>query len=448
MIDFAKGAILVRKNFQLFSSAFLGTIILLIMTTISWGDQFFNSQDYWTKFFPVTNQATRSNGITLDQAGNIYLLLEVYNDQLGTMESLLIKSQPDGKELWSRHIEVGAARTSAQAVTIDRDGNYYLTGFIEGQIDNQDLIGEIQAFLVKYRPDGQREWLKIFGAIASWTSGTAIVLDQANNCYLTGFTNNDLDGENLIGETDLFLTKYSSTGTQIWTRLLGVAEKNTNPTAIAIDQQANLYLTGYTNGSLGRQNISIPLDAFVAKYDSTGNMRWTRLIGATGTSEDRFAEGLGVAVDQQGNCWVAGDTNGVLRKEKRIGIIDTFIIKYNPDGNQIRSKLLGVPHANTSAQGILIDQADNLYLYGVTDGQLEGQSKTGHSDTFITKYTTDTQSWTKLFGFNEGRIYGVKLAITNNNLLYLAGTNNVNLEEKNPNPFETAFLSTYLRFDK
>ena len=416
------------------------------MTTISWGEQFFSQKNYWTQFIQVTERSTHSNGLVVDQAGNSYLLLEVSNDQVGVMESFVIKYQNDGKKIWSRRIEIGAVRTSAQAIAVDQEGNYYLTGFIEGQIDEQDLIGNIHAFLSKYRPDGQMEWLKTFGAIDGWTSSAGIVLDQANNCYLTGFTNSNLDGENLTGETDLFLTKYTSTGIRVWTRLLGVSEKNTNATALAIDQQDNLYLTGYTNGSLAEQNISIPLDALVAMYDSAGNKKWVRLIGAIGIGEDRFAEGMGIAVDRHGNCLVSGDTNGTLGTEKRIGIVDTFIIKYNLHGNQLWSKVIGVPHANTYIQGILVDHEDNLYLCGATDGKLEGQNKTGQIDTFVTKYTQDNKICTKLFGFNARTILSAKIAITHDQQLYVTGTTDHQSGQGSQTNFETAFLTTYFSF--
>src|SRR5690606_5505711 len=75
-------------------------------------------------------------------------------------------------------------------------------------------------------------------------------------------------------------------------------------------------------------------DAFVAKYDSSGNYVWSNNMG--GAAGDEL--GHGIAIDRAGNIFVSGyftdsadvGTNDPLRAVA--GSQDVFMVKYNPDG--------------------------------------------------------------------------------------------------------------------
>ena len=106
-----------------------------------------------------------------------------------------------------------------------------------------------------------------------------MAIDSSGNIYITGRTSGgDLDGQTNSGRQDIFLIKYNSSGTKLWTKLLGGGHQYANEAAldIKIDSSDNIYLTGMTTGDLdGNTNANNNMgsnknDFFVVKYNSDG----------------------------------------------------------------------------------------------------------------------------------------------------------------------------------
>jgi hypothetical protein len=118
------------------------------------------------------------------------------------------------------------------------------------------------------------------GTIASWKGakllgtvsddrGWGVAVDTAGNVYVTGYTSGSLDGNTNIGGTDMFLVKYNSTGTKQWTRQLGTASSDRG-FGIAVDARGNVYVTGQTSGGLDGNTSAGGGDMFLVKYDANG----------------------------------------------------------------------------------------------------------------------------------------------------------------------------------
>ena len=87
-----------------------------------------------------------------------------------------------------------------------------------------------------------------------------------------------------------------------------------------------MYITGYTYGSLDTNATNAgEVDAFLAKYDSSGNKQWTRQLG-TNTSD--YANG--VAIDSNNNVYISGYPSGSLDTNATAGGVDAFLVKYTP----------------------------------------------------------------------------------------------------------------------
>jgi hypothetical protein len=94
-------------------------------------------------------------------------------------------------------------------------------------------------------------------------------VDTAGNVYVTGFTSGSLDGNTNIGGTDMFLVKYNSTGTKQWTRQLGTASSDRG-FGIAVDASGNLYATDATSGGLDGNTNAGGDDMLLVKYNANG----------------------------------------------------------------------------------------------------------------------------------------------------------------------------------
>ena len=55
-----------------------------------------------------------------------------------------------------------------------------------------------------------------------------------------------------------------------WTKLIGVAGVDSKANSVAVDGSGNIYVTGRTKGNLDGQTMTGTEDAFLIKYDSSG----------------------------------------------------------------------------------------------------------------------------------------------------------------------------------
>jgi len=86
---------------------------------------------------------------------------------------------------------------------------------------------------------------------------------------VTGFTYGDLDGNTSSGRSDIFLVKYNSSGTKQWTKQLGTSSVDKG-IGVTTDSSGNIYVTGYTVGGLDGNTNSGSYDIFLVKYSSSG----------------------------------------------------------------------------------------------------------------------------------------------------------------------------------
>ena len=134
-----------------------------------------------------------------------------------------------------------------------------------------------------------------------------VAVDQDGDIYLIG------KGKTLTGAYYAFIAKFNSSGDLLWDRII----ENVLGSAVAIDSLGNVYLIGYPTASV---------DVFIAKFDSSGSLSWARSWGTAGGYEYP-----GDAVtDSAGNLYVTGWTNS-------FGLSDyhAFVTKFDPSGNPL-----------------------------------------------------------------------------------------------------------------
>jgi uncharacterized delta-60 repeat protein len=266
----------------------------------------------------------------------------------------------------------------------------------------------------------------IQGVIAVGTgsddTGRGIATDNAGNVYVAGITDGTLPGSPVTnqGAYDLFLVKYNSTGDNVWTRQMGSANNDT-VSGVAVDSGGNIYVAGRTGDTLPGSPTTYQggNDIFLVKYNTTGDNVWTRQMGSP--DSDTVS---GVAVDSEGNIYVAGFTGGTLPGSPtthRGGGFDLFLVKYNSTGDNVWTRQMGSPNSDT-VSGVAADSEGNIYVAGYTLGTLPGSptKNQGGSDLFLVKYNSTGDSvWTRQMGspFND-TVSGVAVDTTG---IYVAG---------------------------
>ena len=111
-------------------------------------------------------------------------------------------------------------------------------------------------------------------------------MDHWGNAYVTGFTWD-------CGDTDAFIAKYDRSGNQVWMREVVVGEyEYVDSVEIAVDWWGNAYVVGAVG-----MGFWDPWDAYIAKYDRSGNQVWVKQFGTSG-----WDFSMGIAVNSWGIC--------------------------------------------------------------------------------------------------------------------------------------------------
>ncbi len=305
-------------------------------------------------------------------------------------------------------------------ICVDGSGNIVIAGYTNGSLGGNANTGGYDAFIAKYDPAGVRQWVKLLGS-TGYDGANGIAVDGSGNIYIAGYTSGSLDGETNSGNNDAFIAKYDSTGARQWVKLLGTTGDD-RANGIAVDGSGNIYIAGLTPGNLDGNANAGSYDAFIAKYNSTGEKQWVELLGTTALD---YA--YRIAVEGSGDIYIAGATSGSLDGRTNAGSNDAFIAKYDPAGVKQWVELIGSMGAD-EAYDISMDGSGNIYIAGYTSGSLDGETNSGNNDAFIARFDpSGVKQWVKLLG-TTALDYAYGIAVDNSGYAYIAGRTQGNLD--------------------
>jgi uncharacterized delta-60 repeat protein len=212
-----------------------------------------------------------------------------YNDYT-SFDYATIKYNASGQELWVRRYNgPGNDWDEATAIAVDNNGNVYVTGYSVGQGTFSDYA------TIKYDANGQELWVRRYNGLGYYyDEATAIAVDNNGNVYVTGYSYGTF--------SDYATIKYNFNGQELWiVRYNGPGNRSDSATAIAVDNNGNVYVTGY---SVGQGTFS---DYATIKYNSEGQVVWVARYNGPCNSWD---EATAIAVDNNGNVYVTGRSYG------------------------------------------------------------------------------------------------------------------------------------------
>jgi len=187
------------------------------------------------------NRDDEATCIALDSSGNICvsgLTQEISNGG----DYTTIKYNPSGVHQWTqRYNGPNNGGDRAECIAVDNLGNIYLSGRSRGTGTSDDFA------TLKYNSAGIQQWIMRYNGAASSNDGVvAMVLDDSNNVYVTGYTGS------FATFTDITSIKYSPTGVQKWMHIYnGPLNGQDRPTDIAVDKTGGIYVTGYETNKAG-----------------------------------------------------------------------------------------------------------------------------------------------------------------------------------------------------
>lgn len=213
------------------------------------------------------------------------------------------KYDSNGVRQWQEHYGTIGWGHNSQGGGLTLSGGYvYASGAIN------DGSGDFQLFVLKYSTTGTPVWVYTWGNGATSEGGASVVV-LANDIYVAGTVGSGSDPNG----SDLLLVKLHDEGSSV-----GFVDSTTlattgNDGATALRLvDGTLYVVGYTDAG-GH------LDSLLAAYDTDLNLLWDYSWGGTGDADDIAFD---LALDQ-GIIYVAGMENGYT---------EAYVIAFAPAG--------------------------------------------------------------------------------------------------------------------
>ena len=372
-------------------------LIALVLTQISF--TYAQPMVEWVNSLSGVNDDDEGNSITTDNLGNVYTVGRFSGSvdfdpgpsvsiltSTASWNAFISKFDAAGNFVWAKKIDGGLCQ--AFGVTIDNNGNIYVTGFFSGPNDfdpgpgvfNLMDGGSFDGFVLKLDSSGDFVWAKNVVNGSGQDYSLSVNVDSNGNVYTTGryrFTADFDPGPgtfNLSSNTgtyDVFISKLDSNGNFLWAKSAGGSEWD-DGRSIVLDASGNCYITGYFKNTVdfdpgpGVVNLTSPstgYDMYILKLDASGNFVWVKHISGTGQEN---AESI--YIDGSGNIFTTGRYAGTVDFDPGPGVFNltnslftTFVLKLDSNGNFLWAKDMPGQGCGFS---IKTDTGGNIYTAG------------------------------------------------------------------------------------
>ncbi|MES2765110.1 MAG: T9SS type A sorting domain-containing protein [Bacteroidota bacterium] len=339
------------------------------------------------------------NSIVTDKNGSVYVTgsfdspfisfgtITLKNSTPGSADIFVVKYNFNGNALWAKSFG-GGGQDAGNAIGIDTDGNIIVAGYLSSSpllfgADTVYTAGYKAVLLMKYDNNGNEKWARSVGGVSQYFGNFAnsLAIDSMNNIYIAGaFADSVLNFQKDTilnrGHIDLFLAKYDDNGIVQWARSAGNKYYD-EALRLAADRKGNIFMTGaffspsITFGAVTLTNTELDPDGtkfddmFIVKYDTGGNALW----GKTGIGQG-YEVGNSIAVDYDGSAYITGLFWGAniafgntILKNSRTGYNETFVVKYDKNGNEDWAKSAGGSE-NDQGNSITVANNGDIFITG------------------------------------------------------------------------------------
>jgi hypothetical protein len=327
-----------------------------------------------------------SSAETTKDGGGIFAGL-TYSPSALNIEAWLVKMDPKGNKAWENYFGgtgIDAAYSTQQTV----DGGYILAGLTESK-----GAGAADVWLIKTDEDGNMLWDKVFGGTSKDVA--YCVRQTTDGGYIIAATTLSMGDYN----GDFWLIKTDSDGNKVWDKIFGGTDVE-SATSVLQTADGGYIMTGCTQsyGAGGE-------DVWLLRTDSSGNKLWDKTYGGTD-----FDSANSVIATKDGGYIIAGYTFSY-----GAGGEDGWIIKTDASGNKLWDKTYG--GVNDDSFSSVKQTSNGRYLFcGIYDSSIAY-----NSDMWLIK--TDA-SGKKLLDKKYGgdkNDFGVAVFLTADNGYLLAG---------------------------
>lgn len=246
-----------------------------------------------------------------------------------------------------------------------------------------------------------------------------LATDSSGNIYVAGSTSGTLANAP-TGSLDVMVRKYNSLGEHQWTKQWGVTGALSSLNSIALDNSGNIFVGGLTDGDLSGDGLNGVSDAYVAMLDNEGTLVWDLQLGDS-THHAGTATVNAVTVDTLGNVYFAGDFTDRFMGQAALGPKAAFMISRNSDGTARWNTSLPFSGATTTANGIAwCDTTNKIYVVGASHQIFPGGIATSEA-AYILSMTDAGVSENILSLTTTSLSFGLDVAVSGSGDIYVAG---------------------------
>jgi hypothetical protein len=383
-----------------------------------------------------------ANALCNDEAGNVYVAGQTRSSNAiattgayqGTIDSFfdayIMKYNSSGDKVWGTYFG-GDAYDRGLAIEY-RNGNVFLGGntlssnMATAGAHQENVVDGDEAFLARFDTTGQLIWSTYYGGeLHDFIDD--ISFDSQNNVYITGHTSSTFNIatpgahiETFTGISAAFLSKFDVSGNLIWGTYYG--DSFDEGTGIGIDGDDKIYITGLTYSTAGIATSGVhqqlnagAVDAFLAKFDSSGVLEWGTYFGG---AQNDIAHAI--TVTDSNRIYITGDTKSSSGIHFNQGYQNTpgnsnegFLAKFSNQGNLIWASYVG-GEDDDFIYGIDHFNNEDVLITGVTRSNTDISTAdvyqnnfSGFYDALIMRVSADGQrKWGTYYGgtdFEEGK---------------------------------------------
>ena len=346
----------------------------------------------------------------------------------GSSDIIVAKYDSAGQIIWARNAG-GEFDDRGYSVITDHENNIIVTGYFNESavFDTISVLADgIQdAFVAKYDPNGNIQWVQHAGGGKYFNSGYRVAVDNQDNILVTGqiygqviFAGTSINA----GYTDgMFAAKFDKFGNLLWVNSAGSVGFNDYGYGIASDKNDNVFVCGGFGDVTAIGDTTITSlggsDIFLAKYDPDGNFNWVRQAG--GSFYNDIAWDL--KVDDNGMIYFTGGFGSTASFDNimltSVGYEDIFIAKYNSSGFPIWVKQEGLTNVNYGT-GLTLDKGNNITIIGGYDQPIDSDPNQ-ESEIYLGRYNSDgMKSWQSLVNSSNYSYSGGVKSLTNGDLVF------------------------------
>lgn len=274
-------------------------------------------QEAWLARYNAGFPAGTNRAVAMALASDGNLIITGSSSTNNQFDYLTLKYAPNGTLLCAvRYASPGGGDDQVRGMAMDHEGNAYLTG---------------TSVTLKYDPSGNLLWTAPY-------PGRALVVRSNTSVYVTGFS-----------ETDFATAKLdASTGSNLWTRTHSFMGWTDVSQVLALDDDENVYIGGWTVTYYYRGIYS---DTFgLVKYDAAGAMLWSKFFP---TAIRSGTQAKAVAVDRNEAVYLTGNGSWNTYYTTKLASQGAILWRYYVDGSDI-----------DGVQAMTLDAAGFVYLTG------------------------------------------------------------------------------------